>query len=128
MTKKILAFFFAAFLFSVISFAQNGPVISFEDASHDFGTLKQNSPATYTFQVKNTGTAPLFVTNVEPSCGCTTPDWTKTPIAPGKTGTIKITYDAATKGPFNKSVYVKSNASNVAKGERYEIKIKGVVK
>lgn len=128
MKKNLYLLLIAVFFITSATFAQTGAKISFKESTHDFGVVKQNNPATYSFEVKNDGNAPLFITNVEPSCGCTTPDWTKTPIQPGKTGFIKATFNAADKGPFNKSVYVKSNASNVEKGERYELKIKGEVK
>ena len=62
------------------------------------------------FKIKNTGEAPLVLTRVIASCGCTTPEWTKEPIAPGKTGDIKITYNPKDRpGPFVKTISVYSN-------------------
>jgi archaellum component FlaG (FlaF/FlaG flagellin family) len=86
--------------------------IKFDKETHDFGNIPQGVPATYEFVFKNTGKTPLIVTNAAASCGCTTPEWTKEPIKPGKTGTIKATYNAASPGPFTKSVTVVSNAKN----------------
>jgi hypothetical protein len=86
--------------------------IKFEKETHDFGNIPQGVPATYEFVFKNTGKTPLIVTNAAASCGCTTPEWTKEPIKPGKTGTVKATYNAASPGPFTKSVTVVSNAKN----------------
>ena len=86
----------------------------FETASltHDFGKIKQGVPATYEFKITNKGKVPMVITNVVPSCGCTTPEWTRDPIAPGGQGTIKATFNAASPGPFNKSITVTSNIEN----------------
>jgi archaellum component FlaG (FlaF/FlaG flagellin family) len=86
--------------------------IKFDKETHDFGAIPQGTPATYEFVFKNTGKTPLIITNASASCGCTTPDWTREPIKPGKTGTVKATYNAASPGPFTKSVTVVSNAKN----------------
>lgn len=86
--------------------------IKFEKETHDFGAIPQGTPATYEFSFKNTGKTPLIITNASASCGCTTPDWTREPIKPGKTGTVKATYNAASPGSFTKSVTVVSNAKN----------------
>ena len=74
--------------------AQKKAVIAADETSHDFGQIKEaDGKVSATFVVKNTGDAPLAITRVIASCGCTTPEWTKEPIAPGQTGDIKITYD-----------------------------------
>jgi archaellum component FlaG (FlaF/FlaG flagellin family) len=83
--------------------------IAFDKETHDFGAIPQNIPATYTFTFKNSGKEPLIVTNAVASCGCTTPEWTKEPIMPGKKGFIKATFNAASLGVFNKAVTVMSN-------------------
>ena len=77
--------------------------------SHDFGVIKEaDGKVSHTFVIKNEGEAPLVVTRVIASCGCTTPEWTKEPIAPGKTGDIKVTYNPAGRpGPFSRSISVK---------------------
>lgn len=92
--------------------AKEGAEISFEKTTHDFGQVKEESgKATYAFVFTNTGTEPLVVSKASASCGCTVPDWTKTPIEPGKTGTIVVTYNASGRpGVFNKSVTVSSNS------------------
>jgi hypothetical protein len=86
----------------------------FEAASlnHDFGKIKQGVPVTHEFKFTNKGKVPMVITNVAPSCGCTTPDWTRDPIAPGGEGFIKATYNAAAPGAFNKSVTVTANVEN----------------
>src|SRR6185503_389313 len=66
--------------------------------TYDFGKIKQNVPAEATITVTNIGTEPLLIEEARPSCGCTVSDYTKSPIAPGKTGTIKATFNAAALG------------------------------
>lgn len=89
---------------------KNQAEINFTKEIHDFGVIPQNEPATYMFYFTNTGKEPLIISNVSASCGCTTPEWSKEPIPPKKTGYIKATYNAAAVGPFNKNVTVFSNA------------------
>jgi Protein of unknown function (DUF1573) len=91
--------------------------------SYDFGKIKQGTPATHEFKFKNTGKVPLVITNVQASCGCTTPDWSKEPIAPGAEGFIKATYNAANMGGFNKTVTVMANVEN----SYMQLSIKGEV-
>lgn len=91
---------------------EKAPEIKFTTETHDFGTIPQGTPATYEFTFKNTGKTNLIITSASASCGCTTPEWTKEPIKPGKTGYVKATFNAAASGPFTKSVTVNSNAKN----------------
>ncbi len=89
-------------------------VAKFNVETFDFGKIKQNVPVTATFIVTNIGTEPLIIDQANPSCGCTVSDYTKAPIAPGKTGYIKAVYNAADLGPVQKQVTVKfANASDV---------------
>lgn len=85
-------------------------VISFPADAFDFGTVPQNIPVTHVFSFKNTGKEPLVLSSVTASCGCTTPEWPKEPVAPGATATIKATYNAANPGVFTKTITVVSNA------------------
>jgi hypothetical protein len=81
----------------------------------DFGKIKQNVPATATFVVTNISSEPLLIDQATPTCGCTISDYTKTPIAPGKTGTIKATYNAAALGHIDKTLTVKFAGANDVK-------------
>ena len=91
-------------------------VMKFESDNHDFGNVAEGTMATYEFKFKNTGNQPVVIANVQASCGCTTPDWTKTPVLPGKSGIIKAMYSSAGRpGMFNKTVTVTSNASEPSK-------------
>ncbi len=127
MIKRLFAVLLLVATTQALVFAQSGAQITVATPDHDFGSIKQGVPATYDFEVKNTGNQPLIIQDVKPSCGCTTPEWPKAPVLPGKTAMIKVSFDAASAGPFNKSIFVKSNASNVEQGDRYELKIKGTV-
>lgn len=96
-------------IYAAIAFAQ--PQIRFENKQHDFGSIKEDGgPATTVFEFTNTGNQPLIVNNVKATCGCTTPSWTKDPIAPNQKGAITVTYDPKSRvGAFSKNVNVYSN-------------------
>ena len=96
------------------------PVIQFNSLVHDYGNIYKKGNGVCTFEFTNTGKADLLLTNVSSSCGCTVPEWPKEPIAPGKTASIKVSYDTNRVGPINKNVFVDSNA-----GERITLTIKG---
>jgi hypothetical protein len=91
---------------------KNGKAV-FAKESHDFGSIKEtDGPATFVFDFTNSGTDPLILKNVQASCGCTTPDWPKEPILPGKAGSIKVTYNPANRpGSFEKSITVTSDGN-----------------
>ena len=114
--KKILglATIFIAFVtFTAMSFAIGE--FKFDKETHDFGTIPFNKPATYEFSFSNAGDAPIILTDVAPSCGCSVADFSKSPVAPNGSGKIKVTYNAAVKGPFTKSFIVKSNTKTPIK-------------
>lgn len=98
--------------------------ITFTADAFDFGTVPQGTPVTHVFSFKNTGKEPLVLSAVNASCGCTTPEWPKEPVAPGATATIKATYNAANPGTFTKTITVVSNAAN----PQTVLTIKGEVK
>ena len=110
--KQLLTLCLLAFAFS----AHAQAVMKFETDAHDFGNVTEGTMATYEFKFKNTGNQPVVIANVQASCGCTTPDWTKTPVLPGKSGIIKAMYSSAGRpGVFNKTVTVTSNATEASK-------------
>ena len=125
--KKLL-FFLAISVFSVSTFAQSGAKIEFKDKDNtiDYGTVSKDSDSGIrTFEFKNTGNAPLIITNVQSTCGCTVPSKPTEPIMPGKSGKIDIKYNM-NPGPIRKTVTVESNAVNY-EGGRVALKIKGEV-
>ena len=75
--------------------------------TYNLGKVKQNVPATATFVVTNIGKEDLLIDQANPTCGCTISDYTKSPIAPGKTGVIHATYNAANLGHIDKTLTVK---------------------
>ena len=121
--KKILSTLCMA-LVSVAMMAQD-PVITFEKTEHDFGKINEgDGRVSVVFEFKNEGMAPLILSNVRASCGCTTPTWTKEPVEPGQTGSITVTYNPNGRpGRFQKTVTITSNATEPTK----KVYIKGEV-
>lgn len=99
----------AVFALSATAFAQSkvAEVAKFATETIDFGKIKQGVPQKGTFVVTNIGKTPLIIEQANPTCGCTISDYTKEPIAPGKTGVINATYNAAAMGHFEKHLTVK---------------------
>jgi hypothetical protein len=109
-----ITLFFSLFLLSIgLLFAQSEPQaeIVFEKSSFDFGDIKQGEVVNAVFKFKNTGKAPLILSNVATTCGCTVPSWPKEPIPPGKSAEISASFNSAGKmGQQNKVITVFSNA------------------
>lgn len=108
--KKL--FLIAALFASVSVFAQTTPPLQFTTTKYSFGKIKQGKPVTTEFKFTNTGDKPAIIETATAECGCTTPDYPKTPILKGKTGVIKVTYNAAAMGAFTKHVNVKVASVN----------------
>ena len=109
-TLLLLTLFVGALQAQVIE-----PEMTFKKKTHDFGTVCQDTcVVTCTFTFRNTGDGPLVIHQAATSCGCTVPEYTQEPIAPGATGTINVTYNGKTKRPgvFKKSITIHSNAKN----------------
>lgn len=88
----------------------SGAAFRWDTTEHDFGTITEGENVTYKYKFTNVGTANLILEEVKPSCGCTTPDWTREPIPPGGTGFITVSFDSNGKsGAQNKSVTVIAN-------------------
>jgi hypothetical protein len=86
------------------------PVLQFDETSHDFGVIKEGDKVSHIYKLKNTGEVPLIIQDAKPSCGCTAPDWTKTPIPPGGEGFVKAEFDSNGKpNAQNKTITVTSN-------------------
>jgi len=102
----------ALLVFGAAGFAQVAQTkMQFSATEHDFGTFKEEAGRqTFDFIVTNTGTQPLVIQNVVASCGCTTPEWTKQPIAAGAKGKVTAIYDPKDRpGQFNKTLSVYAN-------------------
>jgi len=85
-----------------------------KETSYDFGKIQQNRPVTHNFELINTGKEPLKIDNIQASCGCTTPEWSRDLIQPGAATTVKVGYNAVAEGPFNKSIAIQYNGSQSA--------------
>jgi len=111
--KKILIMTMMLLLVvNIASAQQKSSEIKFDKTSHDFGTFSEdNSVQKCTFTFTNVGNAPLIINQAVASCGCAVPSYTKTPIAPGQKGEIKVTYSGAGKFPghFKKTITVRTN-------------------
>ena len=95
--------------------------LSLKETEFDFGKIPQGKPVTHIFEFTNTGNAPFALDNVQASCGCTTPEWNKDTVAVGQTAVIKVGYNAANEGPFDKLVTITYNGTQtkqiIIKGE-----------
>jgi hypothetical protein len=86
------------------------PEMAFKETEFDFGTIKEGDVVEHTFAFTNNGAAPLIIQDARPSCGCTVPDWTKTPIPVGGTGYVKARFDSNGKSNLqNKTITVSAN-------------------
>jgi hypothetical protein len=102
--KYVLLIAFMAF--TTLSFAQDAPV-KFQELKHSFGKIKKGVPVTTEFKFTNTSSKPLIIEVATAECGCTTPEYPKTPVMAGKESSIKVTYNAESEGHFEKKVTVK---------------------
>ena len=122
MKKIILILILLVAGFSTVH-AQNIAKFEFKSELIDYGDIEKGSDGIKVFQFKNVGSEPLIIENVYSSCGCTVPTWTKTAIAPGKSGEIQVKYDTNRVGPIRRTITIYSNADEPTKA----VKIKGRV-
>ncbi|WP_432713481.1 DUF1573 domain-containing protein [Pedobacter sp.] len=115
--KKLIILFSLVLGIALSSKAQNKPAeFKFDKETYNFGKIPSNKPATVEFTFTNIGDTPLIISNVETTCGCTVPEYTKTPIKKGETGVIKVTYNPTGAAlPFSKSISLTSNAKTPTK-------------
>ncbi|HEY4326269.1 MAG TPA: DUF1573 domain-containing protein [Mucilaginibacter sp.] len=92
--------------------AANAPVMKFEKETHDFGKIKSGDKVTYDFKFTNAGKTPLIITDAIATCGCTKPEWPKTPLKPGENGNIHVTFNSAGKnGLQDKMITITANTN-----------------
>src|ERR1700743_1303030 len=115
--KKLMLIFAVVIGFAFTASPQDNEKAEFKfnEEKHDFGKIPQGTPVTTVFEFTNIGKEPLILTNVQPTCGCTIADFTKTPVKYNEKGFIKITYNAAFAQPFTKTIVVTSNATTPSK-------------
>jgi hypothetical protein len=114
--------FFAVLILGTVGVVHgqtSGPVITWEKSAYDFGDLTQGDKVEHIFKFRNTGNEPLIITNIQVTCGCTTPKgWARDPILPGQSSEITIAFNSLGKfGKQNKVVTLVSNAVNPDGGQ-----------
>lgn len=99
------------------------PVMSFAETEYDFGTIDQGAAQEHTFTFTNTGEADLIIVDAKSSCGCTVPEFTKDPVAPGATGELLVKFNGSGKNQVSKTVTITANTQ----AGKETIKIKAFV-
>ncbi|MCP4975622.1 MAG: DUF1573 domain-containing protein [Maribacter sp.] len=124
MMKKIVLVLFVGLLGFSLTAQEKTAKIKFKTETIDYGIIAKGSDGVRVFEFTNTGDAPLIISKVSSSCGCTIPNWSKDPVLPGKTGEIQVKYDTNRVNPIRKAITVISNADTPTK----ILKITGEVK
>lgn len=123
MPVKSILIFVLSFLCAVAVRAQTvAHVLEVKGEEYNFNKIPQGKPVYHFFEIVNKGASPLKLDNVHASCGCTTPEWKQEPIAPGASAKIKVGYNAATEGDFDKIITITYNGNQTK-----QLKIKGSV-
>lgn len=123
MMKNLITILFVGLIGFSVNAQEKVAKIEFKTEVIDYGTIEKGADGVRVFEFTNTGNAPLIITKVKSSCGCTIPSKPKGPILPGKTGEIKVKYDTNRVNPFRKTITVSSNADTPT----VALKIKGLV-
>ncbi|GGW23043.1 hypothetical protein GCM10007383_03760 [Arenibacter certesii] len=124
MMKKLLLVLFIGLLGFGLTAQENGAKIKFKSDTVDYGEIAKGSDGLRVFEFTNTGNAPLIISKVSSTCGCTIPKKPEAPILPGKTGEIQVKYDTNRVGPIRKAITVISNADTPT----VVLKLKGEIK
>lgn len=122
--KKIALVLFIGLMGITLTAQETTAKIEFKAETVDYGEIEKGSDGIRVFEFTNTGNAPLIISKVSSSCGCTIPKKPEDPILPGKTGEIQVKYDTNRVGPIRKAITVISNADTPTK----VLKIKGEIK
>ncbi|MDX1315674.1 MAG: DUF1573 domain-containing protein [Eudoraea sp.] len=122
--KNVIIVLFVGLLSLSVYAQEKTAKIEFKAETLDYGVIEKGSDGVRVFEFTNTGDAPLIISKVSSSCGCTIPKKPEKPILPGETGEIQVKYDTKRVGPIRKAITVISNASTPTK----VLKIKGEVK
>ena len=124
---KVMKNLIAVLFISLISYGalaqEKMAKIEFKQTTIDYGTIEKGADGLRTFEFTNTGNAPLIISKVNSSCGCTIPKWSKEPILPGSSGEIQVKYDTKRVSHIRKTISVLSNAETPT----VALKIKGLV-
>lgn len=121
--KKLFTILFIGLISFAVNAQEKVAKIEFESETIDYGTIEKGANGVRVFKFKNTGNAPLIISKVKSSCGCTVPKKPEGPIMPGETGEIEVKYDTKRVMPIRKTITVTSNADRPT----VALKIKGTV-
>ena len=110
--------------FAASAQTQNGPVMTFDVTTIDYGNVEKGADPIRKFKFTNTGNEPLIIKTAKGSCGCTVPTYPKEPIMPGESNVIEVRYDTQRVGTFNKTVSLDTNEA----APTHQLTIKGEVK
>lgn len=122
--KKIVLVLFIGLMGFTLTAQEKAAKMEFKSETVDYGEITKGADGVRVFEFTNTGNAPLIISKVSSSCGCTIPKKPEDPILPGKTGEIQVKYDTNRVGPIRKAITVISNSDTPTK----VLKIKGEVK
>jgi len=119
--KKLFTLLFFVTAYTALHAQTATDALEVKEVEYNFGSIPQGKPVYHVFQIVNKGAVPLKLDNVQGSCGCTTPEWSKDPIAAGADDKIKVGYNAAAEGHFEKTVTITYNGNStkqiIIKGE-----------
>lgn len=121
--RQLITILFIGLMSFSVNAQEKVAKIEFKADTIDYGTIEKGADGVRVFEFTNTGDAPLIVSKVTSSCGCTVPKWSKEAILPGKSGEIQVKYDTKRVSPIRKTITVISNA----KTPTVALKIKGLV-
>ena len=124
MMKNLITILFVGLMGFSVNAQEKVAKIEFKTEVIDYGTIEKGADGVRVFEFTNTGNAPLIITKVKSSCGCTIPSKPKGPILPGETGEISVKYDTNRVNPFRKTISVFTNAPD---SPTIALKIKGLV-
>lgn len=122
--KNLITILFVGLISFSVNAQEKVAKIEFKTEVIDYGTIEKGADGVRVFEFTNTGNAPLIITKVKSSCGCTIPSKPKGPILPGETGEISVKYDTNRVMPIRKTITVSTNAANAP---TIALKIKGLV-
>lgn len=115
LTLGLMSFSINPFTKTEVSIVGTPAALAWKSEVIEVGQIPQGTPKTIEFEFKNTTDKSVIITNVKPACGCTTSDYSKEPIAPGKSGYVKAIYNATAAGSFTKTVTVTTNVEETPK-------------
>lgn len=127
--KQIFLYLSLLILAVALPSAKGDHLLQFADTSYDFGTVTdEHDPIVHEFNFVNTAKEPVAILSVTTGCGCTKPEYPVKPVAPGESGTVKITFlPKGQKGDINKTINVRYRAATAKASKRLSLRLRGTV-